>query len=100
MAMAGCGGSNLTARRCVDGSAAIVDDRDCDDEDRQGPVSAGGVYPYRWYYGGPSGYMPVGQQVGGGSFDRPAGESSFSQPTSGTTVRGVFGGSASGDAGE
>ena len=46
---------NAMARRCVDGSSAIVAD------------------PYRWYYGGPSGFLPVGQQVGGGTFERPAG---------------------------
>jgi hypothetical protein len=76
LAMSGCGGPgmpNAMARRCVDGSSAIVDDRYCDDEDRRGPVSAGSYYPYRWYYGGPSGFLPVGQQVGGGTFERPAG---------------------------
>jgi hypothetical protein len=88
------------ARRCVDGKVAVVDDRYCDDQDRRGPVSTGGYYPYRWYYGGSGGYVPVGQQVSGGSFDRPAGVSTFSSPTSGGTIRGVFGGSASGAAGE
>jgi hypothetical protein len=96
LATSGCGGSNLMARRCVDGNGLIAEDGRCTDQDRSGPIPPGGGYPYRWYYGGPVGYVPVGQQASGGSYEAPAGATSFSQPTSGTTVRGVFGGSAGG----
>src|SRR5512138_2664720 len=90
LGLSGCS-SGSVPRRCVDGGGLVVADRYCDEEDRGGPV-AGGYYPYRWYYGGPSGYVPTGSHVSGGSYTRPSGVASFAHPTSGGTVRGVFGG--------
>jgi len=81
-------------RRCVDANSKVVADQSCEDEDRRGPVTTGGVYPYRWYYGGGSSYVPPGTVVNGGSYTPPEGVSTFAQPTSGHTVTGVFGSSA------
>jgi hypothetical protein len=97
LAMSGCG-SPVGVRRCVDQNLKVVADDNCEDRDRAGPVTIGGVYPYRWYYGGSSGYIPPGGVVGEGSFASPEGVSTFAQPTSGKTVYGVFGGSAHGEA--
>ena len=93
LAMTGCAGKPMP-RRCIDADQRVVSDDKCDQSEGQGPVTTGGVYPYRWYYGGSSGYLPVGTGVSGGSVTRPEGVSTFSQPTSGTTVSGVFGSSA------
>lgn len=96
-------------RRCVDDHQVIVEDAKCGqvyrddwegDEptptptptptvDQQG-VAHPFIYPYRWYYGGPRGYVPVGTRVEGGAFVPPAGVESFAHPTS----RGVIGHSA------
>ena len=95
LAVSGCGPA-ASPRRCVDDKSAVVADEYCEDKDRRGPVATGGYYPFRWYYGGGSSYMPPGTVVSGGSFEPPAGAISFSHPTSGGTVHGVFGGSAHG----
>jgi hypothetical protein len=99
LAMTGCGPKTV-ARRCVDTRSAVVSDDWCEDESRRGPVAAGGFYPYRWYYGGSRAYAPPGTVMSGGSYNRPAGVSSFSHPTAtGGTTRGMFGGSAVGAGG-
>lgn len=99
LSMPGCG-PTAPPRRCVDGKSAVVADENCEDQDRRGPVATGGHYPFRWYYGGGSGYVPPGSIVSGGSFAPPEGVTSFSHPTSGGTVHGIFGSSASGSGGE
>jgi len=75
----GCGPGQH--RQCVDQNQVVVDDRYCRQPN---------PYPYRWYYY--SGRrMSSGSRATGGSFGAP--------PRSGT-VRGMFGGTAEGGAGE
>ena len=97
LAMTGCT-VKATPRRCVDENQKVVADENCEqDGDRdRGPVASGGIYPYRWYYGGSSTYIPPGGVAAGGSFTPPEGVSTFAQPTSGRTVTGVFGGHSAG----
>ena len=99
LAMSGCA-RNIMPRRCVDENSQVVADQSCEDQDRRGPVAAGGAYPYRWYYGGSSGYVPPGSVVRGGSYEAPEGVTTFAQPTSGHTVTGVFGHSSGAGGGE
>ena len=56
-ALADCGTERV--RRCVDASNTVVDNQNC-----ESPTSSGA---YHWYYGGTSGYVPVGGHVSGGS---------------------------------
>jgi len=83
--LTGCGPDPRSIRRCVDTSNHVVDDWYCTD-DYQRQHSTPGVY--RFYYGGPSAYVPVGSVVSGGSYAAPPGVTSFTSPTS----RGVIGG--------
>ena len=91
LAMTGCQ-SESVPRRCVDADSKVVADDLC--QSQTGPVGYGGYYPYRWYYGGGSAPFSPGSRVTGGSYTPPAGASSFSSPTPGATVHGVFGSSA------
>jgi hypothetical protein len=96
-------------QRCVDANGVVVADQSCQDWDQQrrDTYRPGYVYPHRWYYGG-WGSAP-GTRVGGGSYEPPP-HASYMRPNSGGTVihggrsstgsstRGVFGGTGSGHA--
>jgi hypothetical protein len=91
--LTGCGPDPKSIRRCVGADDRVADDWYCTDDYRL----RGGTAVYRFYYGGPIAYVPVGTFVSGGSYSAPAGVIAFTSPTAeGATSRGVVG--AAGDA--
>lgn len=83
--LASCGPDPRAIRRCVDNNNRVADDWFCDDRNPQHAAASGA---YHFYYGGPTGFIPVGSAVSGGSTTPPAGITNFSSPT----ARGVLGG--------
>jgi len=73
-----CSPDTASVRRCVDENNTVVDSQNC-------RVSQG--QPYHWYYGGSSGYAPIGTRVSGGSISPGAG----SGEAESSTAHGVFG---------
>ena len=76
-------------RRCVDESQTVVDEQNC-----LAQQSSGFHGGYHWYYGGPSGYMPMGTRMSGGSSTGGGSSTSDSGTTHG--VVGSAGEAASG----
>jgi hypothetical protein len=77
-----CSGGNPPTRYCVDQNQTVADERDCENS----------TPGHHWYYGGPSGYVPSGTRISGGSTEVPS--QGFTTPSG--TVRGGIG--ASGEA--
>lgn len=92
--LTGCRGPEM--QRCVDEQNNVVPDSFCKDQPdqpaQQGHAHVGGIFPYRYYYGGWGGYG-LGTRVGGGSFVPMPGRS-YS-----TTARGGFGSFFGGEGG-
>jgi hypothetical protein len=97
------------AQRCVDNNGNVVNDWDCEDEQKRPGYGAPGYpYIYHWYWGGPRYYVPYGGHVSGGTFYAPSATTNkfFSPSASGSkptvfatspgtaAARGLFGSSA------
>jgi len=95
----GCGSSqsHQTWQTCVDRANTIVDDRKCENDQRQAAGPAGYMPFYRYYY-----YRSISEPIighfapAGGGFTRPSG--AVSHPSS--TTRGGFGSTAASHGGE
>jgi len=92
--LCGCDGRprRQLAQRCVDNQGRVVDDKACEEESRRpGYGSHGYPYFYHWYWGGPTGYVPNGAVVRGGSYYAPraANVDVFSPTVSGPKPTGV-----------
>jgi hypothetical protein len=98
--LAGCAGSRQEAQRCVDQNGRVVEEKLCDNGDRERRSGGGMLFmPYRWYYGG-TGYA-LGALAAGGH-DRPAPGTTpvrTSSPdfSSGGVTHGGFGATAGGE---
>lgn len=86
--------SNTAVERCVDKDNRVVDDKFCEESERQrnaylaqpGHSTNDSFFQqyllYRWLFGGPRGQVPVGAVISGGSTARPNGVSYYVRPTS------------------
>ena len=81
-ALTGC--QEKPTRYCVDADTKVVDERQCDKDQR-----TSGSH-YHWFYGGAHGFVPIGTRLRGGSTVEPT--EGFSSRTSGGIVRGGIGG--------